>query len=105
MTVIACDCSCDLTDYDDPPKIYEAQVRKCRKPRKCCECGDPILPGQHYERVDDLSDDGWSHYDTCMPCLAIRKWYCAHGWIHGDLASQILDCIEFDYRQVPEDDE
>ena len=103
MTVIACDCSCDDYDYE-PNQIYEANVRKSRKPRTCCECAEPILPGQRYERVDVLSDGSWAHYDTCAPCLAIRKWYCANGWIHGGLAAQIFDCIEFDYREVPEEE-
>jgi len=99
--VISCDCS---THDGDRPSICRVEWRKARKPHKCCECGDTITKGQRYEHVSGLWDGYWDRYDTCAICVAIRERYCPNGWIYGELATQIDECLDFDYREVPEDD-
>lgn len=102
MTVIACDCS---ADPDMLPSVVRCEWRKARKPHVCCECNGPIVPRARYEHVDGCWDREWSTYKTCEVCTKIRAWYCPGGYAHGELAQQIYDCLEFDYREVPVDDE
>ena len=44
-------------------------------------------------------------YKTCATCVRIRDWYCSSGFFCGELASQIYECLEFDYRTVPDDND
>ncbi|MFA5053175.1 MAG: hypothetical protein WC565_03915 [Parcubacteria group bacterium] len=97
--MISCDCS---TDDGERPSICRIEWRKARKPHKCCECGDTIAKGQRYEHVSGLWDGNWDRHDTCATCVAIRERYCPHGWIYGSLAEQIEECLDFDYREVPD---
>jgi hypothetical protein len=71
----------------------------------CCECGDTIEPGQRYEYNSGIWDGRASEHKTCLPCVAIRDRYCPGGYIYGDLVVQIMDCLEFDYRFVPGEEE
>jgi len=103
MTVIACDCSADASD--DSAAVSSEAWRKAKKQHDCCECGAAIHRGERYEYVTGLWDGSWNAYKTCAACVRIRKWYCPGGWRHGHLAEQIEDCVGFDYRTVPEDEE
>jgi hypothetical protein len=102
--MIDCDCSCN--DYDAPSCVREV-IRRARRPHTCCECGDTIEPGQRYEYVSGVWDGHPDWHHTCLVCVAIREHYCPHGWLIGGLAEQIEECLGFDYREVPdeEDDE
>ncbi len=97
--MITCDCSCDV---DCPPSVATTTWRKARKQHTCCECGDPIKPGDRYEYVSGCWDGRWDDHHTCKTCVAIRERYCPHGWCYGELAQQIEECLGFDYRRVPE---
>jgi len=102
MADISCDCSC--TD-GDPASVYRTQWRKARKEHLCCECDDPIKVGDKHEYVTACWDGTWDDHRTCKTCVAIRERYCPHGWLFGQLAEIIEECLGFDYREVPEMDE
>lgn len=97
--VINCDCS---TDEGESVRCSRVTIRKARKPHQCCECGEPILPGQRYEDATGIDCDGEAYgYSTCMTCKAIRDDYCPHGFMYSCLAETIQDCLGFDYRTLP----
>lgn len=102
--IIACDCSLD-TAYMDAPSLISVAWRKARKPHECGECGAAIHPGERYEYVSGLWDGEWGKHYTCQPCVAIRDWYCPGGYCYGEVATQIDDCLGFDYRAIPVDDD
>jgi len=100
--MISCDCSCDDGEM---PRCSDEAIRKARKPYYCCECQETIKRGQQYEDATGIDHDGRAyHYRTCLPCSRIRKHYCPSGWIWGELAEAVYDCIGFDYREVPTGD-
>jgi len=104
MSDISCDCSVDCSDYESP-SVCHTEWRKARKEHTCEECGEPIKVGERHEYVCGLWDGRWDRHRTCAPCVAIRARYCPHGFIYGELAQQIEECLGFDYREVPELDE
>lgn len=91
---ITCDCSVDHGEY---PEFYKETFPKARKLHKCIECGENILPGQNYNNYKGKWDGEFRIYHTCIPCNSIRKHYCKHGFIFGNLMEQIWDCFGFDY--------
>ena len=92
--MVSCDCSCDEGDAAD---VYEAVMRKARKPHCCCECGEVIEPGQRYEFASICYDGGWGHAKTCQLCVRIRDDLCPNGFCHGELRQVIWDCLDFVY--------
>jgi hypothetical protein len=98
-----CDCSCDRGDYE-APSVYCASQRKTRKPHSCVECGEVIPIGVTCEYVSGCWDGRWDSHYTCAACAAIRRHYCPHGWIIGNLREQLLNCLDIDYLSVPETD-
>jgi hypothetical protein len=85
------DCFCDY----DPPQFYHKEIRKARKPHKCCECTGMIAVGEKYEHVRGKWEGFLDTYDTCERCLDIWQWtknnlpcLC---WAHGN---RIEACIE-----------
>lgn len=102
--MIACDCSRDWSDEPGPVLFTEA-FRRAAAVHKCCECKSTIAKGETYEDASGLWDGQWAHYRTCLPCAAIRKDYMPGGWAYGYLAQDIMDCLGFDYRTVPDAEE
>jgi hypothetical protein len=97
--MISCDCSVDV---DEPCRVWVEIRRKARKEHKCVECREAIRAGQHYvEETGIDAERSPFRYRTCAPCYAIRERYCPGGFIWGDLADTIWDCLGFDYRKVP----
>lgn len=94
-----CECYCE--DFDRP-SVVSTTIRKARKPHKCCECDKEIHKGQRYQFISGLWDGEWDSYKTCLPCASIRNQYCPHGAIFGNLVVVVFECLEFDYREVPE---
>jgi len=99
---ISCDCSIDI-DYSG--ELVHESFPIARKKYKCCECGEVIEPGQKYNRYTGKWENEFSTFNTCMGCYRIRMQYCYYGWVFGELADQIADCLSFDYRYVPDEDE
>jgi len=92
MTSCACSCSCD-----ESADVYEASARRARVAHRCCECREPIEPGQRYEYASILFDGSWSHAKTCELCARIRDDLCPGGACHGELSQTIWYCFGFDY--------
>jgi hypothetical protein len=66
---------------------------KARKPATCCECGDPIRPGDRYEVTSGKWDGEWSSFKTCLPCKEIRETFCCEGWVYGTLWRDAAESI------------
>ena len=62
-------CSCDF----DGPSCIREEIRTARKRYKCCECFEPIEPGDKYEYVRGLWE-GWDTFRTCDCCVDQRKY-------------------------------
>lgn len=100
---IQCDCS---VDCDEPARCYSDRNIIARKEHVCIECRATIKRGERYKREKGIGFQGDTFsYATCMPCARIRAHYCSNGWIWGDLADTIQECIGWDYREDPPDDE
>jgi len=84
-----CACSCDA-DIDYPPTICTVTNPKARVEHQCCECGETIQPGQHYERTEGLWDGRWDTFKTCAPCVEIRDTYCC-SYNYGELCEVLRD--------------
>jgi hypothetical protein len=93
----SCDCS---NDGGTPPELYNEEYPTARKEHKCCECGGVIKPGQKYHKAKGMWEGEFRTYKTCMPCNNIREHYCSYGFVFTELAEQIMNCLEFDYRKV-----
>ena len=57
------------TDY---PSVFSDEVRMARKVHKCCECPNPILPGQKYHLFKGCYEGEWLRFKTCMECDDLR---------------------------------
>lgn len=78
--------ACIYTGGDDnPAEVCGTLIVRARKPQKCCECSDPINPGDRYEVVSGKWDGEWSCFKTCLPCKEIREAFCCEGWTFGTL--------------------
>lgn len=77
--------ACVCVDSYDHADVYVAEMVKARKAHKCCECEDPIKPGDRYEYVRGLWDGYWSTFKTCQTCVAIRNDYFNCGFLHGSM--------------------
>lgn len=99
---ISCDCSVEVDDRSD---FYQETFPVARKIHKCCECGGNILPKQKYSLVVGKWEGNFKKYRTCMPCYCIRDHYCHFGFYFGRLRETIKECLEFDYTEIPEEDE
>jgi hypothetical protein len=62
-------------DYDDAeaPQFASVSIVKCRKPRKCQECGGDINAGELAEYQSGLFDGEFYHDHYCGACEATRK--------------------------------
>ena len=87
-------CACFYSEcYDDNyPAFVTEEWRTARKQHKCCECGDPIKPGDRYEYVCGKWDSRIDVYKTCAGCENIRKSLnCGSGWTYTTLWQDIAD--------------
>ncbi len=67
------DCTCEY-DYDMPAcEFFRQEMRKCRKERKCCECGKKIARGEMYQYTVGCWDGDFSAYKTCELCRDLMK--------------------------------
>jgi len=95
-TDMGCSCSCSTTDYDEAD-VYSAKIVVARKTHKCCECLEPIEPGEKYEQASGCWEGSWDHYKTCLPCYYIRRDLCCGGWLFGQLRDAVWDAIGLNY--------
>ena len=93
MTIV---CDCSIEDGDGPEFCHD-KIVKARKEHRCCECDEPIKPGQKYEYTAGLWDGYFCVYKTCMTCVRIREDFCPCGWAYGMLQETIMECIGLNY--------
>lgn len=81
------DCYCE---FDNPCRhVFEDKKRKCRKPRRCCECGTMIERGEVYAFFSGVWDEGADSFSTCLKCNDLRsrcEFACAG---FGEIADQV----------------
>ena len=83
-------CSCDY----EPWEWSSIVMPKARKEHTCCECGEPIKPGEVYEYATGSYDGQIDHYKTCVPCTRIRRDFCCG--IMG-LREALWEALGYDY--------
>ena len=92
-------CSCDV---DCGAEVFNHKLPKAKKQHTCCECNQSILPGQFYERDTGMFEGEWLTFKTCLACLAIRNRCCPHGFYYGMLYETIMECLGYDYTDLPD---
>jgi hypothetical protein len=62
-------------DFDNPCQVvFSDEIRKCRKPRRCCECRTMIEKGERYYFFAGVwLDGGAQSFSTCAKCQDLRK--------------------------------
>ena len=91
MEVGFCDCE---YDYDCLPSFYNIKIRTARKEHKCCECGAMIQPREQYHYIAGKWDGCIDTFKTCLPCMRVRKDFCAP---LSMLREEIYERLDFDY--------
>jgi hypothetical protein len=77
----------------DPPDFLFSKTVVARKVYKCCECGEPIEPGQKYQRVRGKWDEKLDEFKSCLSCAEIREAFSCDGWIYGNLWENITETM------------
>jgi hypothetical protein len=90
------DCCIDTGDDGEAPSLHVVEMRKAQKEHICCECHEPIHPGDTYERVVGVWDGKFDHFKTCAICKKIREDYCC-SWLYGGLREALWEVLGFDY--------
>jgi hypothetical protein len=90
-----CTCVCEV-DVHEWPQFHQVATRKARKRHRCCECNEPIMPGQLYEHVSGKWDGTFSVVRTCLRCARIRDDFC-RSYIYGGLREALWHCLGLDY--------
>ena len=64
------ECYCEPMgdDMDSCASVWEVTWHKARKQHRCCECHEPILPGQRYERIFVIFEGTPDSHKTCEFC-------------------------------------
>jgi len=95
---------CCATVYDwDEPAVCDVKTRRARREYHCCECHDPIRPGERYEYVHGLWDGRWDTFRPCATCVRIRSDLCGRGFLYGALSESVFDCLGMHLTEVPVD--
>jgi len=81
------DCGvCIFSGYEGEANDFMSdEVRRARKPYRCCECGRNIAVGEKHEYARGASGGDFWAERTCLICSEIRKAFCCDGWIYGSL--------------------
>lgn len=82
---MGCADTCIWMGDGEAASVASARIITARKPQVCCECGDPIRPGDRYEFVSGCWDGTWSSFRTCLVCHEIRTRFSCEGWVYGRL--------------------
>lgn len=63
------ECYCEPSDGSDGyPSAWVVKWHKAMKEYRCCECHEPISPGQRYERIFCVQDGEVQTFKTCEFC-------------------------------------
>lgn len=75
--------ACCCIDVDEPADVHHTrEIKRARKPHRCCECGRTIPVGSPYRYETACSDGRWDTYKTCTLCASIRddRFPCGFYW-------------------------
>lgn len=88
------DCSCTIGggEYDCVTTLSLKRV-KARKPTKCTECGDSIIPGDTYTRDTYVWENKIHTSKRCMACDTLLKSMFPNGFIYGTLTDSLYDFV------------
>ena len=93
-------CSCDSAE---DPQFHQVLHVKARKKRKCCECGRPILPGQHFRQIRGKWDGYIDVFETCYSCVEVAE---AYNKASGDDCNppfcELMSCIRTMTKDEPD---
>ena len=99
---VSYDCYCD---GDPPTWVSFRDVKRSRKPHKCCECHAPIPVGSAYEYTSGLWDGEQQDFHICQLCVELREWarisvpcFC---WTYGDMHENVRDMVQEVAPSVP----
>lgn len=67
----------------DQPSFINQKFRVARKQHKCCECYQPILPGEKYKYTFGVWDGDTGTYRQCITCSDILD-VVMEIWREGD---------------------
>jgi len=98
------DCYCDF-DFAEILRSYNATRPIARKEHICEECGRKIRPGERYEHVSGVCDQGWKTFKTCIYCLGLRdtaesriECLC---WAHGTMREDVIESVRDVAFRIP----
>lgn len=57
----------------DEPAVAVSAWRTAKRAHRCCECREPINPGERYQHVRGLWDGDWLTFKTCAECVDTRQ--------------------------------
>lgn len=77
--------SCICVEPDGHCDFESRTTHRTRKPRRCGECRELILPGQQYERAVSVYEGQFYADITCMSCVKVRNDYFKCGWYAGEI--------------------
>jgi len=84
-------CNCDLFDYETP-SVYRDEIRRAKKPYRCCDCGTAIKPGELHQYIFGVWDGHASSHRMCSLCEDMRRqceFACAP---FGELVDAAYQC-------------
>lgn len=91
-------------DNCEPWRVYRSEHRTARKPWSCCDCARRIPPGERYNFLTGMTDDGppWQTFRWCVHCAAVGEWLnvvCC-GYPLGALRDELREHWDEGYRSV-----
>jgi hypothetical protein len=96
-------CSCVYVGDYNRTNFYDSKSIKASKSHECCECGGRILPGNHYEKISGNWGGVFSHFTTCLDCVAIRAAIFCEGWHFEVLFDNLIEHIRETGGEISED--
>lgn len=89
------DCDvCLCSESDCYVQFFHQEVRTCRKPTKCFECGTAITKGQRYKVVGGKCEGEMWREKICLLCDEIlRVFSCDGPIVYGYLWEGMHDCV------------
>ena len=88
------DCGvCIGVEPDGTCDFFVQEIRKARKPHRCCECNKEIQIGERYEHARGKFYGEMWNSDTCLICAEIAEaFYCNGRMFGGELWQDMDDC-------------
>ena len=83
------ECYCEPAGNDgDYCTVWNVTWQRARKQHRCCECHEPIMPGQKYEKIFAVFEGDVSTHKTCEFCAnEYQRLLAKHpdvGWYKGN---------------------